>query len=661
MKLLARILPAAAGLIAAIGAAQASEPALSPALQYQAIPGVTPEPIAERAGLKSREDLENFLDGVIGAQMRAQHAAGVMVAVVKDGQLLLAKGYGYADVDKKIPVDAAKTLFRPGSVSKLFTWTALMQLIEQGKVKLDGDVNQYVTQFKVPDTYAGQPITVRNLFTHTEGMEDNGLGFLITKDATSLAHPAEVLAAHIPARVRPPAGGDWTNGDMSSYSNWGTALAGLIVANVSGMSYEDYVDQNVLAPLGMSHSTSRQPLPPALAPNMSNGYEYEQAHHKANPFEIVNLAPAGSMSVTAEDMARFMIAHLSGGANETGRVLKPETEAMMQSRALSPNPYVNGACLGFYEDHINGRRIIAHGGDTNFFHSELTMLPDEHVGIFYSVNTAPTIPFSARTDLVNAFMDRYYPARVPALKPLDGFKERAAGYAGRYRIIRHSYKTLEKALGLALEISVAPSERNTLVISVGSILSADWTEVKPGVFRRTDGSDMIAFSSGPDGKPAYLLNPLSLPNHPAYKLGWYETQPMLLLVLVFGLLCCVLAVVSALRNWGADAAAPQPSRARRLAGLVGVLNLAFFIEVVVLVVGLTKDPLGQLPGSFKIALALPLLAAAGTLGVIWYGISAWRGGWWTRGPRLHYTVVALGFISFLWLLDYANLIGYHLS
>ncbi len=128
----------------------------------------------------SREDLEAFLDGVLAAEMRSHSIASATVSVVKDGELFFAKGYGYADRESRRPVDPERTLFRPGSISKLFTWTAVMQLVEQGKIDLDADVNEYLTDFRIPDTFP-EPITMEHLMTHTPGFEDGGLGYLLIK------------------------------------------------------------------------------------------------------------------------------------------------------------------------------------------------------------------------------------------------------------------------------------------------------------------------------------------------------------------------------------------------------------------------------------------------------------------------------------------------
>ena len=114
--------------------------------------------------------MEAFLDKLLGREMEKHHIAGAAVSVVKDGKLFFAKGYGYADLENGIPVDPEQTIFRIGSVAKLFTWTAVMQLVEQGKLDLDADINTYL-DFRIPDTYP-QPITLKHLLTHTSGFED---------------------------------------------------------------------------------------------------------------------------------------------------------------------------------------------------------------------------------------------------------------------------------------------------------------------------------------------------------------------------------------------------------------------------------------------------------------------------------------------------------
>ncbi|NUR22349.1 serine hydrolase domain-containing protein, partial [Frateuria sp.] len=259
------------------------------------------------------QDLGSFFDGLMPYALRRNDIAGGVVTVVKDGQVLFARGYGYADLDRRIPVSAERTLFRPGSTSKLFTWTAVMQLVEQGKLDLDRDVNAYL-DFHIPDWH-GKPITLRQLMTHTPGFEDGARGLMpATPDEVDLQR---YLKQRLPSRIFPP-------GELVAYSNYGCGLAGYIVQRVAGEPYAQYIERHILQPLGMEHSTFEQPLPPALAPTMSQGY-LRASDGKPQPFELVDPAPAGAMSATATDMAKFMIAQLQDGRYGNAQMLQPAT------------------------------------------------------------------------------------------------------------------------------------------------------------------------------------------------------------------------------------------------------------------------------------------------------------------------------------------------
>jgi len=290
-------------------------------------------------GVRDRAELEAYLDGVVTAQLRDKHVAGATVSVVKDGALFFAKGYGYADFDRRKPVDPERTLFRIGSVSKLFTWTAVMQLAEQGKLDLDADVNTYL-DFKVPATYP-QPIALKHLLTHTPGFEEDSRD-LFTEDPAHITPMGRWLAAHMPARVRPP-------GTFSAYSNYGTALAGYIVQRVSGTPWEEYIEKHILDPLGMRQTTGRQPLPERLAADMSQGYTWTGGKFVAKKFEIITGAsPAGSVSASATDMARFMLVHLGNGKLGDRRILAESTAVRMHTRSFGHDPRLPGWARGVY-------------------------------------------------------------------------------------------------------------------------------------------------------------------------------------------------------------------------------------------------------------------------------------------------------------------------
>ena len=243
-----------------------------------------PPPMDQPAGVAlTAQDVNAWLDGYLPYALHTGDIAGAVVAVVKDGTILTERGYGYSDVAKRAPVDPKTTLFRPGSVSKLFTWTAVMQLVEQGKIDLDADVNQYL-DFKIP-ARDGKPVTMRELMQHVAGFEEQAKG-IMSDDPKSPGFEA-LLKQWVPERV-------FAAGSTPAYSNYGASLAGYIVQRVSGESFDDYLDKHIFAPLDMKHSTFRQPLPANLEPLMSKCYSL--ASEPPKPFEIIGPAPAGSLS-----------------------------------------------------------------------------------------------------------------------------------------------------------------------------------------------------------------------------------------------------------------------------------------------------------------------------------------------------------------------------
>jgi CubicO group peptidase (beta-lactamase class C family) len=266
------------------------------------------------------DDLAPWLDGLIPGALRNNAVPGAVIVVVKDGKAILSRGYGMADVRDRTPVDPARTLFRVASISKTFTWTAVMQLVEVGKVDLDGNINEYL-DFRI-DGRNGAPITIRHLMTHTAGFEEMG-------NAPFLDDPADLITLErfvkqfTPERIYGP-------GTTPAYSNYGAALAGYIVQRVSGLSFDDYMDQKVLAPVGMTSSTFRQPLPAAFDKSVARGYQ--TATEPGRPFEYIWDAPAGSLSATGLDMGRFMVEHLG---NENPLAMKPTTTAMRCSHTAA--------------------------------------------------------------------------------------------------------------------------------------------------------------------------------------------------------------------------------------------------------------------------------------------------------------------------------------
>jgi CubicO group peptidase (beta-lactamase class C family) len=645
------------GVFAGLALQLASVSYASSSVDYQAIANAAPQP-RPRAQPLSAAELTEFIDGTMAIQLDAKPAAGATISVVKDGALLLAKGYGYADVQKRVPVDPERTLFRPGSTSKLFTWTAVMQLVEQGKLDLDADVNTYLKDFQIPETHP-EPDTLRNLLTHTAGLEDGGLGYLIGRSEKDLGALGDFLERHMPARSRPPTK-DFASGINASYSNWGTALAGHIVATVSGMEFDEYIERNIYQPLGMTSSSFREPLPPGLRERMSQGYRFKNGEFEAHGFEFIhNFGPAGSMSTTATDMAKFMLAHLNDGALGEARILKSETAQLMHARTLSPNPALSGGALGFYETLINGRRAIGHGGDTVYFHTQMLLVPEENLGVFVSFNT-DNAGFAA-VDVARAIVKHVAPAELPVVQARADAKERNARYAGSYRALRHSYTKAEKVFAAFGDFGVAAMPDGTLMLR--DILEAHptkWVEVGDGVFRQQLDDTFIAFVGSEGGKATHMVGPFA-PIAFA-RVAWYESPVLHGVLILIGVALFISILVSAIRRRKADrAGAPRLRWARWVLAAAGVLLIGFLLGIVISVAGGIEELIFGYPTAFYVALALPLLALLPTALAIYYAVQLWRTRAWTLGARVHYSAALVSVLLFFLVLNYWNLIGYRLG
>jgi CubicO group peptidase (beta-lactamase class C family) len=451
---------------------------LSPAPQVGKTPAVAPVP-AGGAPL-TKADVDSFLDGFVPYAIDQADIAGGVVVVVKDGQVLTERGFGYANVKNRTPVDPETTMFRPGSTSKLFTWTSVMQLVQAGKLDLDRDVNTYL-DFRIPPAF-GKPITLRDLMTHTSGFEESAK-YLVVFDPKANKPLDAVLKRWVPRRIYAP-------GSMPAYSNYGCALAGYIVQRVSGEPFADYVQHHIFTPLGMAHSTFVQPLPANLAPYMATGYL--QASTKAEGYELIGLSPAGGLAASGGDMARFMLAHLQNG----GPLLNPQTAALMHAPANTPIPGMPSMALGFYHEDRNGQTIIGHAGDLNFFHTDLHLYLDRGVGLFMSFNSAGKdgSVHIVRDRLFDAFTDRYFPDRAPALPTAATAHAHGLLLAGHYISSRASRSSFLKAFNMIGGTTVALNSDDT--ITVGALTNTAsvpkrWREVGPWQWREVGGDDRL--------------------------------------------------------------------------------------------------------------------------------------------------------------------------
>jgi CubicO group peptidase (beta-lactamase class C family) len=591
-------------------------------------------------------DLEAFLDGLVPLQIERDDIAGAVVAVVKDGKVLFEHGYGYADGGKKTPVSPQATLFRPGSISKLFTWTAVMQLVGEGKLDLDRDVNDYL-DFKIPPAY-GKPITLRNVLTHTPGFEESIKG-LFVPDAKDMEPLGKYLATHLPQRVFPPA-------TTPAYSNYGATLAGYIVQRVSGQPFDEYVRQHIFQPLGMTHSTFAQPLPPEWKPHMSQGYQL--ASEAPKDFELVQAYPAGSLASSADDMTRFMIAHLQDGQYGGASILQPQIARLMHARAFANVPDMNAMALGFYEESRNGHRIIGHGGDTNWFHSDLHLILDANVGFFVSYNSAGRAEGEPRNELWRKFLDRYFPYQPPAVPPLASAAQDARSVAGTYITSRGDQTNVFSVFSLFDEMGVAAKPDGTLTVDQLKDFAGQpkrWQEVAPLEYRQVDGQDRLAFQKDGSGRLRLITD---FPAIIYLRAHWYENRMVNEVILIacaaIFLLTLLFWPVAALvrRHYAKPLMLTASQRRLRLAvRVVCALDLAFIAGWGSIILGLNDVAAlnEQLDPWMRLLQVVGWLGVVGLVVTLDNLIRAWESPrwWWTRIWDTGIALASIAFVCFL--------------
>jgi hypothetical protein len=468
----------------------------------------------------------------------------------------------------------------------------------------------------------------------------------------------EVVKAQMPARVRPP-------GVLSSYSNHGTAIAGYAVACVSGQSWEDYVEQRILKPLGMEHTSVRQPPEDQLPADMSKGYKWEDGHFEAKPFEYIPTAPAGCISASASDAAKFMLAHLNDGQLNGKRILEAEMARRMRQPLFRNNPKTSAMCYGFMEEQHNGQRIVGHGGDTFWFHSLMELFPERRVGLFVSYNTNTSA--SARNDLFDAFLRRYFPTEdPPRVKAASDFRDRAKRLKGEYGFTRYSHSTVAKLAALFGVFHVSVNDDDTLTISIGQT-TGRYVETEPFVFRELDGTKRVVFQEEPNGRVAYLyladVAPLA-----AERREWYEST--LAQWSLLGASAAILA--SALLFWPVIAfsvrglQSPRITRTRWsriwsiVAWLLSALSVGFAASLAFVLEDPTEIAFGLTP-MLRALLAVPQFCAGLAALTLLGCLIAWKNRYWRFSGRVHYTLVALAGIGVTWFMYHWNFLtfGFH--
>jgi CubicO group peptidase (beta-lactamase class C family) len=613
------------------------------------------------------EDLSALFDGLVPLYLQQKEIAGAVIAIVKDGKTIFARGYGYADIENSKPVSPENTLFRLNSISKLFTWTAVMQQVEAGKIDLDADINQYL-DFKIPTRYQ-RPITMRDLMTHTAGFEDV-IKDIFVHDSRKILPLGDYLKTHLPEAIFPP-------GSTVAYSNYGTGLAGYVVQRVSDEPFDEYVERHILEPLRMNHTTFRKPLPESLVPFMSRGYLARSAG--AQPLELGSNTPASELIGSAADMTHFMMAQLRGGTYDGGRILLPETIQKMHTRQYAPDPRLNGVCLGFWELSRNGHRIIGHAGDSILFRSALWLIPDADTGLFVAYNsTGPGIDpaFDPQGPLFHQFMDHYFPytARPPSV-PNTLAAQDARKVSGTYIPSERSQTNLLYLPSLLTGGTVSAGKDGALIFgAIPDPVFPKQIEAREAArdvwYDPADPQNLMVFKQDPSGRWEYAVQ---VPPIMVYQQArWYESKAFIFLCLVFSLgvfgLTLVLWPVAALIRWHygrSVEATPRQRRARAWARAICALNVFFWsLYVGTFIYGATGH-LEVLSSAadpwFHFIQMIAWLSAIGTTLTLWnfqVSVSAHGRWWWAKAQD---AAIAAATLVNLWLIWFGHVLSFNVK
>lgn len=619
-------------------------------------------------GLTTAAELETFLDRFFQPEMAS--IPGAAFVLVKDGKIFFSKGYGYANWEQKTPIEPNETLFRAGSLSKLLTTTAAMQLVERGKLNLNRDIQQNLKDLEIADPFA-KPLTLAHLLTHTDGFDvawTVGAADLCQSQRPSLG---EFLTNNLPPRIRPP-------GELYVYGDAGMALAGHLVETISGMPFADYIDRNIFTPLDMGHSSFLQPLPTGLNANLATGYALVDGEYRPTPLLCGYSVPTIGLSTTATDMAHFMIAQLEGGRYADQQILSQATVQEMLRQQFTHFPKhikVAGSAYGFYERLQNHQRALEHGGNLYGHTSQIFLLPEQGIGFFVAFNTDDKSDLRER--LIKQFLDHYYPQQKQsgsAPKPdlSATAQERSRRISGTYRFLRYPHHSIAKFWIICfgprpdLHLEANPDGTFTLLPR-----GTQWVEVEPWLLRYRDADDVQDSNNylnvRQDNRGRVTGVALSNYVFVAYeKVNWYEAVPLHKRVLAF---CCVVfltacgsfLVVSVDRR--SHKRFLKQSKFTRLgrvlASVTAVLNLLFVAGILWVVASVNYwEFFTGVPALVVVLLCLPIATAALTIGLPIVALFARKDKRWSVPGRILYLLTTLASGVFLLLLNYWNLLGF---
>ncbi|MET0336750.1 MAG: serine hydrolase domain-containing protein, partial [Caulobacter sp.] len=608
-------------------------------------------------------ELEAYVDGMVREAMAREHIAGVAVSVVQNGQVVLKKGYGFADLAPRRAVDPDKTLFRVGSISKTFTWIAVMKEVEAGRMRLDAPLNLYLPErLHIRDQGFKQQVLLRHAMNHTAGFEDRAMGQLFERDANRVRPLELYLQKERVRRVREP-------GMVPSYSNYAVGLAGEAVSNVVGKPFEQLTEEQIFRPLGMWRTTFREvrdvrdglpmPMPAELAADASQGFRWVGGGYQTRPYEFIGqIAPAGAASSTASDMAKYMLVLLNNGSIGADRapLYSPRTAAGFAGQTWRPAPGVAGNNHGFMDIALSGdRRGYGHGGATLSFHSMMVVVPELNLGVFISTNTEGGASLSSA--LPDMIVKRFYgPAEAPPSAP--AVKADPAIYAGTYLTTRRAYGGLEGFISHILgQTKVKVNDKGELITGGESGARAWRATDREGVFKSVTGSQTLIFVVE-NGRAVRYFAASGLSTFE--RVGPFNRTNTLIALMVVTLIASIATLIGLFTR---DHRELRQTSIQRQASLMQTTQAILWLTAAGLLAGWASagDDVVKIFYSWPspmvtIASACALVAAILSVATLLILPIVWRGGRrvdsWTPWRKLRFSVTTVIFTAFSLLLAY---------
>lgn len=615
----------------------------------------TANPVLAQQSTINNADLELFINQFMAETFETQPIPGAVVSVVLDNEIIFLQGYGYANAIDEIRANPSTSLFRIASITKTFTATAIMQLVEQGLIDLNTDVNTYLSEnTRFPNQF-DKPITVAHLLTHTAGIDETNINNYPMEQTPSIT---EFLQDKQPLRLYPP-------GEVMSYSNYGYAMLGQIVENVSGLSFAKYIDKNILIPLQMEQSYVEHSLPETAWPNRARGHvKLDNGWHTV-PMLSFPERPAGSMSSTAEDMAHYMIAHLNHGQFKGNRILETETSELMQMQQFAAGADADGWTYGFTEDTVHGIPTVGHSGDTEAFTSLMLLIPQSNFGIFVSFNGYIDL-FGAgdpRDLLKNQLVKQFFIEEEEATLSPPVIDADISQYVGTYMLTRFIHEGNQRPLNptvLDMQLTLTANDDKTLTLHYPANVfpPSDWQLIDENLFANVnDSAERMVFQPQNETTPALILTTFLIPMM-FERIAWYEMKSVQynLFIFVFAMIICyplglgIIYLVQKMRKQ-----LPKPSTTRSVALWLGLL--ATLLMVIILGIwgytaatfGATMDGSIQIPGYLTVLSGILFLLA---IAMLVYTVILWLGSIDSILIRILYNLLTVSTWVCLWLLVY---------